>query len=110
VRNNFIKKISVSNKESQIKDQIFRLIFFSVIIDEIIKEFKSASEGYRNGRNKEMKIVCYADDAIIISEDENNLQRSLHKFVLKKYNMSIYLQKIVICSCQAIEALQTGGI
>jgi len=41
-----------------------------------------------------VQIVCYVNNAIIISEDENNLQELLHRFDLEKYNMSISLQKI----------------
>jgi len=46
--------------------------------------------------NKEVKIVCYADDIIIISEDEDNIQSFLHKFELtaEKYKMSISVQII----------------
>jgi len=34
--------------------------------------------GRRNRmRNKEIKIVCYTDGAVIISENEDNLQRFL---------------------------------
>jgi len=45
--------------------------------------------------NKGVKIVCYADDAVIISEDGDNLQRLLYRFELaaEKYNMSIFVRK-----------------
>ncbi|XP_044760217.1 uncharacterized protein LOC123317675 [Coccinella septempunctata] len=41
--------------------------------------------------NKEIKIVCYADDAVIISEDEDNLQRLLYKFqqIAEAFNISV---------------------
>jgi len=46
--------------------------------------------------NKEVKIVSYADDAIMMSEDEDNLQRLPHRFesTMEKYNASISVQKI----------------
>lgn len=34
------------------------------------------SDGYKMG-NKHFKIICYADDAVIISKDKHNLQRLL---------------------------------
>jgi len=63
-------------------------------MDEIIKETKSAGRGYKLG-NTELKMVCYADDAVVISEDKDNLQRLLHQFELtaKRYNMSISVPK-----------------
>lgn len=41
-----------------------------------------------------IKIVCYADDAVIISEDEDDLQ-TLYKFetTAKKFDMIISIQK-----------------
>ena len=41
--------------------------------------------------NTEIKIMCYADDAVIVSEDEDNLQRLLYKFeqTTNKYKMEI---------------------
>jgi hypothetical protein len=61
-------------------------------MDEIIKKLKDVGEGYKV-RNKEMKKVYYADDAIIISEDENNLQRLLHKFDGGKNITCLYMCK-----------------
>ncbi|XP_056641765.1 uncharacterized protein LOC130448413 [Diorhabda sublineata] len=61
---------------------------------EIIKEVKTAGRGYRMGKH-EFKIVCYADDAVVISEDEDNLQKLLHRFetVAGEFNMIISKQK-----------------
>jgi len=69
---------------------------FSVTTDEVMKEEKDAGRGYRMG-DKKVKIVCYVyDDAVIIPEDEDNLQRLLHRFelILEEYNVSISVQKI----------------
>jgi len=43
----------------------------------------------------EITILCYADDAVIISENEDGLQKLLHPFYLtaKRYNMSIAINK-----------------
>jgi len=40
--------------------------------------------------------LCYADDAAIISENKDELQRLLHQFYLtaKRYYMSIAINKI----------------
>ena len=43
----------------------------------------------------EFKILCYADDAVLIAESEDNLQRMLFEFnqTANKYNMSISIPK-----------------
>jgi len=45
--------------------------------------------------DKEMKILCYADDAVILSEDEDNLQRLLYKLqqIAKTFKMQISIKK-----------------
>ncbi|KAI4474607.1 hypothetical protein M0802_015536 [Mischocyttarus mexicanus] len=69
------------------------LILFNVILDEIISEEKTTGRGYRIG-NREIKLVAYADD-VLISEDEDNLQRIMYKFetITKKFNLNISVQK-----------------
>lgn len=44
---------------------------------------------------KEKYRLCYADDAVILSENENRLQRLLHRFSLtaRRYNMEIFVPK-----------------
>jgi len=50
-------------------------------------------DGYRTNKG-EITVLCYADDAVIISENEDE-QRLLHQFYLtaKRYNMSIAINK-----------------
>ncbi|KAI4476278.1 hypothetical protein M0804_013732 [Polistes exclamans] len=54
-------------------------IFFNLIMDEIIKKVKTAGEGIKLGKDKK-KIICYADDVVSMSEDEDVLQRMLYRF------------------------------
>jgi hypothetical protein len=63
-------------------------------MDEVIKEAKVAGRGYRM-RDKEAKIVYSVDDAVIISKDEDNLRRLLHRFELRTEtcNVSMSVQK-----------------
>ncbi|XP_055390221.1 uncharacterized protein LOC129619146 [Condylostylus longicornis] len=63
-------------------------------MDQIIAEVKNAGHGFRTNKG-EIKILCYADDAVLISENEDELQRLLHRFYLsaKKYNMVISTEK-----------------
>jgi hypothetical protein len=59
---------------------------------EIIEETKDT--GYRM-RNEEVKMLCHADDAVIMMQDEDNLQRLLHRFesMAEEYNMSISVRE-----------------
>ena len=43
----------------------------------------------------QFKIVCYADDAVLIAKNEDDLQRMLFEFnkAATKYNMSISIPK-----------------
>ena len=45
--------------------------------------------------NKEAKISCYADDAVLVVESEDDLQRLLYQFnkTTKKFNMVISAAK-----------------
>lgn len=69
-------------------------ILFNLIMDELITEVKKVGKGYSLG-DKELKIICYADDAVLVSEDEDNLQRMLYQFekTATKYNMEISVAK-----------------
>ena len=78
---------------------------FSIIMDKFIDSTKAIS-GYKMN-TRQIRIVCYADDAVLIADQEDNLQRLLHKFVIMatKYNMivstdetkSIVISKDPIC-------------
>lgn len=69
MENSLTKKILISNGIRQ--EDNLSSILFNVIMDEIIKETKSAGRGYKLG-DAEVKIVCYADEAVV-SEEEDNL-------------------------------------
>ncbi|CAH1276451.1 unnamed protein product [Diabrotica balteata] len=62
-------------------------------MDEIIQAVRKG-HGYRMG-NKEIQILCYADDAALIAETEDKLQRLTHIFntTAKKYTIIISADK-----------------
>lgn len=64
------------------------------MMNEIIKEVKNTGTGYRMTNNC-LKIICYADDATLISENEDDLQRLLFALnkAAKKFNMIISTEK-----------------
>lgn len=68
-------------------------LLFNIVMDEIIRKVRNG-EGYKMG-NQQIKILCYADDAVLVAESEDALQRQLHQFNItaKKFNMTISSQK-----------------
>lgn len=63
-------------------------------MDEIICDIKSINIGYNIG-NQPISILCYADDVVLMTEDEDGLQRLLFRLrtTAEKFNMEILLQK-----------------
>ncbi|KAI4475870.1 hypothetical protein M0802_014994 [Mischocyttarus mexicanus] len=64
--------------------------------------------------NQDFNILCYADNAVLIANSKDNLQRLLHKFniISKKYNMltSIENTECLTISKQPIRCkLETNG-
>lgn len=67
---------------------------FNLLMDQIIDEVTAMGIGFRmSGRR--ISMVCYADDAAILAETEDDLQRQLYKFhqISRKLNMSISAEK-----------------
>ena len=62
-------------------------------MNEIIKEVRT-KDGYKMGR-KDLNIIRYADDVVLMADNEDDLQRLLYSFYLgcQKYNMKISLEK-----------------
>lgn len=67
---------------------------FNLIMDRIINDVKKVCGGYRMGL-RSIKILCYADDVILIADNEDDLQRLLYRFqtTAEKLNMQISLEK-----------------
>ncbi|KAH1002292.1 hypothetical protein HUJ04_008390 [Dendroctonus ponderosae] len=63
-------------------------ILFNLIMDELIAEVSKVGKGYSLG-DKKLKVICYADDAALVSEGEENLQGILYRFekTATKYSM-----------------------
>ena len=63
------------------------------VMNELIKDLKNFQD-YSMG-DENVIIVCYADDAALVAENENGLQRLLHKFALscEKFQLKISSKK-----------------
>lgn len=68
-------------------------LLFNIVMDELIKEVKKG-KGYKL-RDSEITVLCYADDAVLVAEREDELQRLLNIFNItgKKFNMIISSEK-----------------
>jgi hypothetical protein len=47
-------------------------LLFNIIMDEVIKSMPN-NKGFKMG-DSEIKIICYADDAVLLSDNEDDLQ------------------------------------
>lgn len=85
------EKIEVNNGIQQ-GDSLSHMLF-NIIMDEIIKQIHKL-KGYKMG-DRGVKILCYADDAVLIVENEDDLQRLVHRFntTAKKFRMNISVSK-----------------
>ncbi|XP_056633527.1 uncharacterized protein LOC130443087 [Diorhabda sublineata] len=63
-------------------------------MDQLVETVKNLGLGYRMGTYK-INILCYADDAVLIAESEDDLQRMLHAFskLAENLNMEISTSK-----------------
>ena len=82
-------------------------MIFNLVMDRIINHVKGVGLGYRMGQT-EFQILCYADDAVLIAESEDNLQRMLFEFnqTANKYNISIPKTKSM--TGQGTDPMQAG--
>ena len=60
---------------------------FHLLVEKITKKVTSLNLGYRMV-NKRIDIVCYADDAAIIVESENDLQSQLSQFFQARHQLN----------------------
>jgi len=70
-------------------------VLFNLIMDEIIKSVKDIKTEYNMGNNT-IQILCYADDAMLFTKREDDLQKLLYRFITTTFNMSISIEKIQI--------------
>lgn len=62
-------------------------MLFNIVMVNIIDRVNRMS-GYRLGQNN-INIICYADAVVLIADNENNLQRLLHKIVTRANDFNI---------------------
>jgi hypothetical protein len=80
VKSNGILCEKIEVKRRVIQGDSLNSLLFSLVMNKIIKDVRY-KEGYKIG-DKELNVTCYADDAVLIADSENSLQRLLHQFRL----------------------------
>ncbi|GJQ68050.1 hypothetical protein Trydic_g16763 [Trypoxylus dichotomus] len=58
-------------------------VLFNLITDKVINSVKEVVAGYRMGQ-KSIKILCYGDDAVLMANNEDDLQL-LYRFQAKTW-------------------------
>lgn len=70
--------VSVPTGKGIRKGDSFSPLLYSPVMDGVITEGEDKKGCQMEGHN--INIVCYAHDAVLISDTEDNLQRFLHQF------------------------------
>lgn len=70
-----------------------RPTLFNCLMDEVIKDLKSAKIGYAMGDHT-FQVVAYADDVVLMAENEDDLQRLLYRLTIRaeEFNMQISIK------------------
>lgn len=64
-----------------------------MFIDEIIESVKNTNISYKM-ENRSLGTLCYADDAVLMANNEDDLQRLLHRFNITAHKLNMeYLTK-----------------
>ena len=87
VNNEYTKSIPTEKGIRQ-ADSLSPLLF-NIVMDELIKKVRKL-KGFRMG-DREIKILCYADDAVLIGKSEDDVQKLKQVFnrTAKSLNMNI---------------------
>jgi len=70
-------------------------------MDKITTDTRSAGRGFRTHKG-ETTILCYADDVVLISENEDELQRLLHQFYDSNTMISVPKTKSLVIAKEPI--------
>ena len=68
--NNSLRKGVKFNRN---QGDLFSLVLFSIIMNRIMSDVKKTDRGYRLDKGS-LKIICYADDAVIMVKEEDAAQ------------------------------------
>ena len=85
-------------------------VLFNIYIDDAIRKWKlDAPKGLYLGKGFYLNILMYADDLVIIQENENDLQRSLFYLtdILADYNQTISLSKTKVMAFSGANHIRT---
>lgn len=108
-RNKIMIKLATYNSEQEYINKGVRQgcplspTLFNIYIDDIINSWsESNNSGLQITRNKKISTILFADDQLIISDSEDNLQISCYKLnnILKDYGLTISTEKSKVMAFQ----------
>lgn len=68
-------------------------VLSNVVIDEIILQVREVDAGFGMGE-KTGKILCYANNAILMAQSEDELQRLLYRFTRASNELSMEISAL----------------
>lgn len=83
---------------------------FNLYMDAITREWMQTNpRGVRLANNKQLETMLFADDQVILAEDEDELQRSMFKLenIARRYGMKISTQKTKTMAFRGKEAVRS---
>lgn len=78
-------------------------LLFDIYMNKILEEWKSLEpRGIYLGKNKEIKTILFADDQVLMTSNEDDLQYNVMKLnsILKEYNMEISCNKTKVLAME----------
>lgn len=92
LKNKLTQEVNVSTGIRQ--GDLLSTLLFNIVLDRIIDGTKQVNRGYQLGQNK-FQTICYADNAVMIAENEDEQYRLLYNFyqLALKFNMHISIEK-----------------
>lgn len=109
INNRYIRIIQELNKDTRIKTEIgltekvpiiagirqddsLSPTLFNIVMNQIIQDVSASDEGY-GMRGRQLKVLCYADNAILTAENKNDLLLYRFKTSAGNLNMVISMKK-----------------
>lgn len=107
--NGYVSGKRIINKGVRQGDSLSPTLF-NIYLGYIIKRWKNmVPSGIHLGKNTFLNTLLYADDQVILQENEDNLQISIYQLeqILKEYNLIVSVNKTKVMAFKGKESIRT---